>query len=168
MSASAVADRVFDRGVGDVQLADAVPFGGVLAEIGLRRGGARRAHRGEPVAVAGDDAVGRVEPSEQRARDFGAAAVLGQAEERPGALAKALDQPGFGQQLEMARDARLRLAQDVGEVGNGQFGLGQQRQDAQARLLTRRLEGGVEGVEAELWPLCSSSRACRYGPCPTI
>ena len=36
------ADRLLDRRVGDVQLADAVPFGGVRAEIGLRRGGARR------------------------------------------------------------------------------------------------------------------------------
>ena len=50
----------------------------------------------------------------------------------------------------MARDARLRLAQDVGEVGDGQLGLGQQRQHAQARLLAGRLEGGVEGIEAEL------------------
>ena len=49
----------------------------------------------------------------------------------------------------MARDARLRLAQDVGEVGDGQFGLGQQRQDAQARLLAGGLEGGVESVETE-------------------
>ena len=49
------ADRFFDGGVGDVQPADAVPFGGVAAEIILRRGGARGAHRGEPLAVAGDD-----------------------------------------------------------------------------------------------------------------
>ncbi len=34
-------DRLFDRGVGDMELADAVPFGGVAAEIILRRGGAR-------------------------------------------------------------------------------------------------------------------------------
>src|ERR1035437_9389455 len=49
----------------------------------------------------------------------------------------------------MARDARLRLAQDVGQVGDGQFGFGQQRQHAQARFLARRLEGHVEGIEAE-------------------
>ena len=86
----------------------------------------------------------------QRARHLGAAAMLGQAEERPGALAETLDQAGLGQQLEMARDARLRLAQDVGQVGDGQLGLGQQRQHAQARFLAGRLEGGVEGIEAEL------------------
>ena len=98
-------------------------------------------HRGEPLAVARDGRVGGIEPRDQRARQLGAAAVLGEPEERPGALAEALDQPGLDQQLEMARDARLRLAQDVGEVGDGQFGLGQQRQDAQARFLAGRLEG---------------------------
>ena len=144
------ADGVFDRLVGDVQLADAVPFGGVRAEIGLRGGGARLPHRGEPLAVARDGRIGRIEPREQRARNLGPAAVLGQAEERPGALAEALDQAGFGQQLEMARNARLRLAQDVGEVGDGQFGLGQQRQHAQPRLLAGRLERRIEGIETEL------------------
>ena len=121
------------------------------AEIGLRRGGARRrAPTASRVAVARDRS-GRSGSSrvEQRARDVGAAAVLGQPEERPGALAEALDQAGFGQQLEMARDARLRLAQDVGEVGDGQLGLGQQRQHAQARLLAGGLERRVEGIETE-------------------
>ncbi len=46
------ADGVFDRGVGDMELADAVPFRGVAAEIVLRRGGARGAHRGQALAVA--------------------------------------------------------------------------------------------------------------------
>ena len=87
---------------------------------------------------------------DQRARDVGAAAVLGQPEEGPGALAEALDQAGFGQQLEMARDARLRLPQDVGEIGDGQLGLGQKRQHAQARLLARGLERSIEGIETEL------------------
>ena len=67
-----------------------------------------------------------------------AAAALAQAEERPGALAEALDQAGLGQQPQMARDARLRLAQDVGEVGDGELGLGEQREDAQPRRLARR------------------------------
>ena len=118
-------------------------------KVSLRRGGARLPHRSEPRTVAGDGLVGRIEPVEQRARDFGAAAALGQPEESPGAFAEALDQAGLGQQLEMPRDARLRLAQNVGEVGDGQFGLGEQRQHAQARLLARGLEGRVEGIETE-------------------
>ena len=49
----------------------------------------------------------------------------------------------------MARDARLRLLQNVGEIGDGQFGLGQQRKDAQARVLARRLQRRVECIESE-------------------
>ena len=136
--------------VGDMQLADAVPLGGMAREIGLRRRGPGGAHAGEPLAVARDGRVGGVEPRRPGARDqLGAGAVLGEAEEGPGALAEALHQPGLGQQLEMARDARLRLAQDVGEIRDRQLGLGEQRQDAQPRLLARRLEGGVEVVEGE-------------------
>ena len=55
----------------------------------------------------------------------------------------ALDQAGLDEQLEMARDARLRLAEDVGQIGHGQLALGEQRQDAQARLLG----GGPQGAE---------------------
>ena len=50
----------------------------------------------------------------------------------------------------MARDARLRLAQDVGEVGDRQLGLGQQRQDAQARRLAGGLERAVEVRERKV------------------
>ena len=143
-------DRRLDRLVGDVQLADAVPFGGVAAEIGLRGVGARGPHGGQPLAVAREDRIGGIEPLDQLAGELGAAAALAQAEERPGAFAEALDQAGLGQQLQMARDARLRLAQDVGEVGDGQLGLAEQRQDAQPRALAGGLESAVEGLESQV------------------
>ena len=56
------ADRFFDRGVGDMQPADAVPFGGMAAEVILRCGGAVGAHGGEPLAVAGDSRIVGFEP----------------------------------------------------------------------------------------------------------
>ena len=60
----------------------------------------------------------------------------------------------------MARDARLRLAEDLGEIGHRQLGLGQQHQHAQPRVLTRGLEGCVESVER---------KACLgHGMYPTI
>ena len=133
LSASAAADRLLDGGVGDVKFADAIPLGGMPAEIVLCRGGARGAHRGEPLAVAGDHRVVGIEPRDHRARDIGGAAALAQTEERPRAFAEALDQAGLGEKAQMARQAGLRLAQDLGEVGNRQLGLGDQRQDAQAR-----------------------------------
>ena len=96
-----------------MQFADAIPLRGVRAEIILRGGGARGPHRSEPVAVARDHRILGIELRDQRARELGAAAAFGQAEERPGALAEALDQARFDQQLEVARDARLRLPQDL-------------------------------------------------------
>jgi hypothetical protein len=51
----------------------------------------------------------------------------------------------------MARDARLGLAQNGHELGDGQLGVGQQRQKAQARDLAsglQRIEGhGERGGE---------------------
>ena len=49
----------------------------------------------------------------------------------------------------MPRNARLRLAQNVGEVGDRQFGFGQQRQDAQARFLARGFQRGVQVLESD-------------------
>jgi hypothetical protein len=59
----------------------------------------------------------------------------------------ALDQSGFGQELEMARDAGLRLAQDLGEIRHRQFGLRQQRKDPQARGLSRSPQRRVNKIE---------------------
>ena len=49
----------------------------------------------------------------------------------------------------MARDARLRLAEDVDQLGDRQLGLGQQRQQAQPRLLAGRLEALKRLLERE-------------------
>jgi hypothetical protein len=100
-------DRRLDRDVGDVELPDAIPFGGVLAEVGLRGGGARSAHGGEALAIAHDHRIVVVEPRQKAARHVGGGGVLGHAEEGPAAFAKALHQAGLGKKLEMARDARL-------------------------------------------------------------
>ena len=62
-------------------------------------------------------------------------APVGEPEEGPGPFPVALHEAGLDQQLQMAGDARLGLAQDVGEVGDGKLALGQQGQDPQARLL---------------------------------
>ena len=48
-----------------------------------------------------------------------------------------LDEAGLGEELEMARDARLRLAEDVGQVRHRELALGKQREDPQPGLLGR-------------------------------
>ena len=83
-----IADRAFDCPVGDVKLADAIPLRRVGADALLRGGGSCGPHRGEPVAVARNDGILGVELLDQRAREFGAAASFGQAEERPCPLAE--------------------------------------------------------------------------------
>jgi hypothetical protein len=130
-----LADRGLHRLVGDVQIADAVPLGSVLTEIGLRGSRPGRPDVGKPLTVAGDHRVAGVETLQHCAGHGRAAALLCQPEERPGPLAEALDQAGFGEQLEVPGDARLRLPQNVGQVGNGELGFGEQREHAQARLL---------------------------------
>src|SRR5580692_5544252 len=97
-----------------MKLADAIPFGGVPAEIILRRGGAGGAHRGEPLAVTGDDRIVGIEPGDHDARDVGCAAALAQTKERPRTYTDTLDQPGRCEEAHMERKPRLRLAQNLG------------------------------------------------------
>ena len=58
----------------------------------------------------------------------------------PAPLAEALDQAGLGQKLQVAADARLALAQDLGQVLDVELAGGEQHEDAQARRLGRGLE----------------------------
>ena len=155
------ADRGLDGRVGNVQLADIVPLGRVAAEIGLRGGGARSPARRPAARGRAAMRIVGIEPGDQRARDVGRAAALAEPEEGPGAFAEALDQAGFGQQPQVARNPRLRLAQDFGEIGDGQFRLGQQRQNAQPRGLARRLERRSEGRKRKWQPVNRASQVRR-------
>ena len=67
-------------------------------------------------------------------------AALGGQKEDPGALAMALDEAAFEQQLKMARDTRLRLAEDGDEFADRQFRLGEQGEQAQPRRFAGRGE----------------------------
>ena len=89
-------------------------------------------------------------------QDAGRGAAVGQPEEGPGPLPVPLDEPGLDEELEVPGDARLRLAEDVGEVGDRKLALGQQREDAQARLLPAALRpasrtSGASGVGGGKW-----------------
>jgi hypothetical protein len=132
-----------------VQLANAVPLGRVRAKIGLRGSSPCGAHGCKPFAVAQDHRVGGIEAGQEPARHLCGRRAVRQAEERPASLTEALNQTGLGQKLEVTRDARLRLAQDFGQVGYGELGLGQQGKHAEPRGLAGRLEGGVELGKAD-------------------
>ncbi len=72
-----------------------------------------------------------------------ALAVMGQAIKDPGPFRQALDQTALGQQLQMARDARLALPQRFGNFAHRELALGQQRNQPQAR----RFAGGAQTIE---------------------
>ena len=143
------ADRRFDRGLGDVELAQFVPVTGVLAEISLRRGGARGPHLVQPLAVAGKHPVGRVDEIEERLPEFRARPLGYAAMKGPASFAEALDQAGLRQEPQMSRYARLRLAENFDEVGDRQFRLTQQHQETQARVLRRGLEAREQRFKSE-------------------
>src|SRR5262249_7242983 len=65
-------------------------------------------------------------------------------------FAEALDQPGLDEEPQMAGNAGLRLAQDGGEIRDGEFGLPQQREDAQPRGLGGGLERAVKRLKSEV------------------
>lgn len=109
-------DFRLDGGVGGMEAADAIPLGRMAAEIILGRGNPGRPHAGKPLMIAGNDRIAGVEPFHQPAHQFGLGAMLGAPEKRPRALAEPLHQPRIGQQLEVARNPRLRLTQDLGEL----------------------------------------------------
>ena len=133
-----------------MQPADTVPLRGVAAKVILGGGGARRAHRGEPLAVANDDRIVGIEPPDHDAGQIGGSAALAETKEGPRALTETLDQAGLGKEPQMPRQPGLRLAQNLGEVGNRQFGLGKQRQNAQPRRFARRFQTAGEAGKTEL------------------
>jgi hypothetical protein len=130
-------------------LAQPVPFGRVRAEIRLGGRRAGRPHRRQPLAVAHDRRVGRIEPGKEPPRHLRRDRAVGEAKKRPASLAEAFHQAGVGEQLQVARDARLRLPQNLGQVGDRQLGFGEERQHAQPRRFTGCLEHGMELREAD-------------------
>ena len=135
--------------VGGVERALLVPARCDAGEVLLGAGGAAAADDGEPVEVGGDRGVVRVDPGQHAGDDVGDRAGRDEVEERPRALAVLVDHAGLGEQLQVARDARLRLPEDVGEVGDGELAVLEQRHDPQPRLLADRPEDVEDRVGAE-------------------
>ncbi len=69
----------------------------------------------------------------------------------------AIDQAGFDQQPQMAGDARLRLAENGDELADGELGLGEERQQPQARHFAGCFE---TGEKADRWISVWGPRSC--------
>ena len=132
------ASAALDLAVGDVQGAQLVPALGVVAEEAHGGGLAALLQGVEPRAVGGDAGVPGIEPAHELAHQGRVVARGDEPEARELGLAEALQQARLDQQLEMARHARLALAQDVDIVADGQILARRQREDAQAACLRPR------------------------------
>ena len=146
------ADRRLDRTVGRVQRADLVPAGGIGREIGGRPLLPLALDGAQPFEVALDLRVAVMDARHQRVDEFARGIIVRQPEECPRTFLVAADQPGLEQQLEMPRHARLRLVEDLGEVGDGEVAARQQRQDAQPAGFGGRLQCIYHRVERHMRP----------------
>ena len=139
----------FHLRLADMETTHRIPFRSVAAEIGLRLVRADLLERAQTLVVTGEDCIGRFGGIEKLAGERDGRAALAQPEERPGAFLVAVDQSGFRQQLQMARNARLGLAENIGEIRDGQVAMRQQREQAKACRFARRLQDLHDVVQSE-------------------
>ena len=125
----------------NVERADGVPdlrLGGEIAGSGF---GAVGAHRRQPYGVRGQHVAAQgIEPLVDKVENRLRARVGGQRQEHPAAFLVAVEQAGVAENLHVARDARLALAQHVRQFADRQFHIAQERQDADPRRIGKRLE----------------------------
>jgi hypothetical protein len=124
--------------LGDMQRADALPVGGVGLEIGRGLPRPRGAHLGEALAIRLRLRIAlRCGERQQRGAERSGGAPVGGAVEDPAAFLEALQEARFAEELQMAADARLALAQDLGELAHRQLGVDEEQKQAQAGGIPR-------------------------------
>ena len=128
----------------DIEGAQFVPLHGDLAEVVLGPAGALAHQFLEALQIAQHRRVVVRQGVDQGLCQGRRRAMVGQAEIDPAALAVAVQQAGLGQQLQVARQPRLALAEDLDQVGDRQVGMGTEHQQTQARRLGSGLHGGQE------------------------
>ena len=115
-------------------------MGGVTGEIGGCLSGPFGLDARQLLAVAAQGGVGRIDHGQQLVGQEPARPMRGQAVEDPGPVRKSLDQTGLGQQFQMARHARLALAENGAEFQHRKLFPRQQGEDAQTGRLPRRAQ----------------------------
>jgi hypothetical protein len=128
----------------DMEGPDFVPVRRVLAEIAGSRLGPCPPHRREALAIPGEAVLIRRQEIEDLACDAPARAIAMQPIEHPAALRQPVEQPGIAELLEMARNPGLALAEDLGELADGELAMGAERHQAQARRLRRSPQAGKD------------------------
>ena len=134
-------DRVLDLAFGDMERADLVPHLGVAGEIAVGGLGAFGADRSRSAPRRRRTAPASLRPPsiDQREQRLDALGV-GKRQENPAAFLAALEHAGVGEDLEVARHARLALPEHLRQLADRQLHQPQQRDDAQPRRVGKRLE----------------------------
>ena len=137
--------RILDLAFGDMARPDCVPFGRMVGEIAFGHRRALGTNRGKPARILRDHQrlARRKGPSPRSSSHVGARSLFGDAQEDPAPLAATLDDPGFSQDADVARNARLALFEDRRQLTDRQLHLAQQGNDAQPRGLGQ----GPENVD---------------------
>ena len=141
--------RLLDLAFRHVQRADVVPIGGMRAEIALCGRLALALQGVGTLPVALKRRVGGIDERQDVERELAAGRAVGDVKIDPAALAEALDEARFGQKLQVSAEARLALAEDLGEILDVELSRREQQKDAQARRLRRGLERGDDGIAGE-------------------
>ena len=141
--------RSLDRGGRQVQRPHLVPVGTLAAETFRRHAGAFSQHAGSLAAVSLQGLVVLRQPCDQVARQSAGLAV-GQGEPDIRALAHAVQQAAVAQQLQVTGEARLRLAEDIGELRDAECAAAGQRQQAEAGRFGGGAQAGQQGFHG-LW-----------------
>jgi len=149
--------RIFDQLIGDVQLAQFVPLASMTLEIAFCDAFARFADCGQFLAIGladrcefGAFALGNGEHACHGVDDR-SPAVRGcwGAQEHPAAFAAAFCQAGIAQDPDMARDARLALAEDLRELAHRQLHMVEQAGDAQPGWVCKRAKDRFNNHRSE-------------------
>ena len=134
-------DRAFDLAFCDMERTDLVPAAGDIGEVAV--GGVRALSPDglDPRGIRGEQRLGRgigpaIDQREHRLDPL----RIGQRQEHPAAFLAALENSRIGENLEVARDARLALPQDLRELANRKLHQPQERDDAQPGRVGKRLE----------------------------
>src|SRR6185437_947086 len=121
----------FNFALVDVQRADLIPLLGIGPEIRVGRAGTLALHRVEPRLIERHRRIVARYRGADLPRQLSRPAARGKPIIDPSPLAKPVEQPGVAKQLQVARNPRLALAENVRELGHGQFALGAQQQQPQ-------------------------------------
>ena len=159
-------ERFFHRCVGRVQHPQRVPLSGMARKIGGGAGCARGADRGEVAAIFG--AAGRKggiavlsdakQPRGRRAQRRRAVLTDRASEEHPTAFFAPLCQARIAKNPDVPGNARLALAENLGQFPDREFHMGKQAHDPEAGRIG---EGAQEGVDPHGIHIKNSLYVCK-------